>query len=261
MKKSVLTPGRVPTMVFLSALALNSIASSVSWAQQELLVSAAASLANAFGEVGKQFEKANPGAKVIFNFAASGALLQQIDKGAPVDVFASADHKTMDQAGAKRLILAETRRDFVSNGLVLIAPKDSKLSIEGVKDLAETRIARIALGNPQTVPAGRYAQEVLARAGLWEALNPKFIFAETVRQALDYVGRGEVDAGFVFATDAASARDRVQVAAVAEGHQPILYPVAVVAAGKKQELSQRFIDFLLGSEGRGILSRYGFGKP
>lgn len=210
---------------------------------------------------GLPLDAANPGVKVIFNFAASGALMQQIDKGAPVDVFASADQKTMDQAKEKNLLLAETRKDFVSNGLVLIVPKDSKLAIKGVKDLSESKIARIAMGNPETVPVGRYAQEVMSKAGLWEGLKPKLIYAENVRQALDYVSRGEVDAGFVFATDAAVAKDKVQVAAVAEGHQPILYPVAVVAGTKKKDLSQRFMDFLLGSQGQSILARYGFGKP
>jgi molybdate transport system substrate-binding protein len=129
-----------------------------------------------------------------------------------------------------------------------------------VKDLSESKIARIAMGNPETVPAGRYAQEVLSKAGLWEALKPKCIFAENVRQALDYVTRGEVDAGFVFATDAAVSKDKVQIAAVAEGHQPIRYPVAAIAGTKKRYLSQKFIDFLLGGEGQAILSRYGFGK-
>ncbi|RJR32663.1 MAG: molybdate ABC transporter substrate-binding protein [Desulfobacteraceae bacterium] len=231
------------------------------WAQQELLVSAAASLTNAFGEAGKRFEAANPGVKVIFNFGASGALMQQIDKGAPVDVFATADQKTMDLAKEKNLILPDTRKDFVSNGLVLVVPKGSKLSIKGVKDLADSKVARVALGNPASVPAGRYTQEVLTSAGLWDTLKPKYIFAETVRQAMDYVGRGEVDAGFVFATDAAISKDKVQLAATAEGHQPIRYPVAVVAGTKRKELSQKFIDFLLGSEGQAILSRYGFGKP
>ena len=246
---------------FFCFFALSSIAVKTAWAQQELLVSAAASLTNAFEEIGKQFEAANPGVKVVFNFGASGALLQQIDKGAPVDVFASADQKTMDQAKEKNLLLADTRKDFVSNGLALIVPKDSKLMVKGVKDLADPKVARVALGNPETVPAGRYAQEVLTKAGLWETLKAKLILAENVRQALDYVGRGEVDAGFVFTTDAASAKDKVQVAAVAEGHQPIRYPVAAVATTKKRELAQKFIDFLLGNGGQTILSRYGFGKP
>jgi molybdate transport system substrate-binding protein len=261
MKKRALKKCLLVYIALSSLLALQCFASGAADAQQELLISAAASLTNAFGEVEKQFEAANPGVKVIFNFGASGALLQQIDKGAPVDVFASADQKTMDQAKEKNLILARTRKDFVSNGLVLIVPKDSKLAIKGVKDLADPKIARIALGNPETVPAGRYTQEVLTNAGLWEALKPKFIFAENVRQALDYVGRGEVDAGFVFSTDAIVAKEKLQVAAKAEGHQPIRYPVAVIAGTKKKEMSQRFIDFLMGGEGQGILSRYGFGKP
>ena len=178
-----------------------------------------------------------------------------------MDVFASADQKTMDQAKEKSLIMTETRKDFVSNGLVLIVPKDSKLAIKGVKDLADPKIARVALGNPETVPAGRYTQEALTNAGLWETLKQKFIYAENVRQALDYVGRGEVDAGFVFSTDAVVAKEKVQVAAKAAEHQPIRYPVAVIAGTKKKDLSQRFIDFLLGSQGQSILARYGFGKP
>jgi len=240
---------------------LNSVTHKSACAQQELLVSAAASLTNAFKDVGKQFEAANPGVKVVFNFASSGALMQQIDKGAPVDVFASADQKTMDQAGEKRLLLVETRKDFVSNGLVLVVPKGSKLVIKGVKDLLGAKIARIAMGNPETVPAGRYSQEVLTKAGLWEALKPKYILAETVRQTLDYVARGEVDAGFVFSTDAIVAKERVRVAAKAEGHQPIRYPVAAIRGTKKLEISQKFIDYLLGSEGQAILARHGFGKP
>lgn len=250
----------IPATVFLSIFAFNSTAGKA-WAQQELLVSAAASLTNAFKDLGKQFEAANPGVKVVLNLASSGALLQQIDKGAPVDVFASADQKTMDQAKEKDLIIAETRKDFVSNGLVLVVPKDSMPAIKGVKDLVEDKITRISLGNPETVPAGRYTREVLAKAGLWEALKSKYIYAENVRQALEYVGRGEVDAGFVFATDAAAAKDKVRVAAVAEGHQPIRYPVAAIAGTKKRELSQRFIDFLLGGGGQAVLSQYGFGKP
>jgi len=261
MKRRVSIKCLVATVALSSFLALQCFGNGAAGAQQDLLVSAAASLTNAFRDAGKQFEEANPGVKIIFNFAASGALLQQIAKGAPVDVFATADQKTMDQAREKDLILAETRKDFVSNGLVLIVPKDSKLGIKGVKDLLDTKIARIAMGNPETVPAGRYAKEVLTKAGLWEDLKPKFIYAENVRQALDYVGRGEVDAGFVFSTDAIVAKEKVQVAAKAEGHQPIRYPVAVIAGTKKKEISQRFVDFLLGSQGQGILSRYGFGKP
>ncbi|PKN65735.1 MAG: molybdate ABC transporter substrate-binding protein [Deltaproteobacteria bacterium HGW-Deltaproteobacteria-15] len=261
MKNGLLKRGLVLAVVSLPVFALNSVTDKAACAQQELLVSAAASLTNAFKDVGKQFEAANPGVMVVLNFASSGALMQQIDKGAPVDVFASADQKTMDQAGGKGLLLVETRKDFVSNGLVLVVPKDSKIALTGVKGLSDSRIARISLGNPESVPAGRYAQEVLTKAVLWEALKPKYILAETVRQALDYVARGEVDAGFVFSTDAIVAKERVRVAARAEGHQPIRYPVAAIRGTKKLALSQKFIDYLLGSEGQAILARHGFGKP
>lgn len=230
-------------------------------AEQELIVSAAASLTNAFQEIIPKFQEANAGVKVVPNFGASGALLQQIEKGAPVDVFASADQKTMDQANEKKLILPDTRKDFVSNGLVLIVPTGSKAPIKGPQDLMAKEVARVALGNPETVPAGRYTQEALKNEGIWEKLSPKFIPGENVRQVLDYVARGEVDAGFVFATDAAIAKDKVQVVATLTKHQPILYPVAVVAATQKKDLAQRFIGFVLSKEGQEILSKYGFGKP
>ncbi len=228
---------------------------------QELTVSAAASLTNAFPEIGKSFEQQHPGTKVIFNFAASGPLLQQIAQGAPVDVFASADQKTMNQAQEKGLIVPASRKNFVSNTLVLIVPQDSKLALSGLKDLASPAVKRVAVGNPATVPVGRYAQEALTQAGLWEALQPKLIMGESVRQVLDYVSRGEVDAGFVFATDAAIAKGKVKTVAEVQGHQPIVYPVALVAASQKKALAQEFLNFLSAPESVAILSKYGFGKP
>ena len=233
----------------------------VASAEQELIVSAAASLTNAFGEVGKKFESANPGAKVVFNFGASGALLQQIDKGAPVDVFASADQKTMDQAGEKHLILSETRKDFAGNELVLIIPPGAKIPVKTLKDLTTAEIGRVALGNPETVPVGRYTQEVLSNEGFWDLLKPKFIFGESVRQVLDYVSRGEVDAGFVFATDAAVAKDHVGVALEASQHKPITYPISVVGSTKSKAMAGKFVDFVLSGEGQEVLVRYGFKKP
>lgn len=230
-------------------------------AGQEIIVSAAASLTNAFNEIGKKFEGANPGTMVVFNFAASGALLQQLEQGAPVDVFASADQKTMEQAAEKKLILPETRKNFVSNGLVLIVPSGSKVPIKGLQDLTAKEVSKLALGKPETVPAGRYTQEALTNEGLWEKLSPKFIPGDSVRQVLDYVIRGEVDAGFVFSTDAAVAKDKVQVVATLEKHKPILYPVAVVAVTQKKDIACRFIDFVMSKEGGEIFSKYGFGKP
>ncbi len=233
----------------------------VASAEQELIVSAAASLTNAFGEIGKKFESANPGTRVIFNFGASGALLQQIDKGAPVDVFASADQKTMDQAAEKGLIISGARKDFASNELVLILPHGAKTPVKALQDLTAGEIGKIALGNPDSVPAGRYAQEVLTNEGLWEKLKPRFIFGESVRQVLDYVSRGEVDAGFVFATDAAVAKDNVSVALEATKHKPVTYPIAVIGSTKNRDLATLFVNFVLSGEGREILFSYGFKKP
>jgi molybdate transport system substrate-binding protein len=228
-------------------------------AEQELIVSAAASLTNALKEAAGQFEKTHPGAKIVCNFASSGSLLQQMAHGAPVDVFASADQKTMNQAQEKGLIIPATRKNFVSNNLVLIVPLDSRLALGGLKDLTKPEVKRVAVGNPATVPAGRYTKEALVQAGLWDKLMPKFIMAESVRQVLDYVSRGEVDTGFVYSTDAAIARGKVKVMQTVEAHAPILYPLAVTAATQKKPLAQSFLDFILSPAAQEIFKRYGFG--
>ncbi len=227
----------------------------------DLTVSAAASLTNAFKELAPIFEAANPGSRLQFNFAASGALLQQIDKGAPVDVFASADQETMDQAQAKGLVQAGQRRNFVSNALVVIVPTNSANVPKAVAELAQASYLRIAIGLPASVPVGRYTKGVLEGAGLWAAIAPKMIGANNVRQALDYVARAEVDAGFVYATDAALMPDKVKVALTVPTTTPILYPVAPIAASPNAALAQRFVDFLGAPAAQTVLARYGFGKP
>jgi len=247
--------------IALSALLVSAPLIQTAHGQDDLIVSAAASLTNAFEELGKAYEKASPGAKATFNFAASGALLQQIDKGAPVDVLATADQKTMDQAEKGGLILPETRKNFVRNELVLIAPSAPKVAIKGMKDLSSKEVTKISLGNPDSVPAGRYAQEALIAEGLWETLAPKFILGNSVRQVLDYVSRGEVDAGFVFSTDAVTAKDKVKSVCYVEKHQPILYAIAAVKSTKKKDAAQRFVDFVMSEAGQGILAKYGFLKP
>lgn len=227
----------------------------------ELTVSAAASLTNAFKDLAPLFEAAHPGTRLQFNFAASGALLQQIDKGAPVDVFASADQETMDQAQAKGLVKAEQRRNFVSNALVVIVPTASTQAPKAVADLAQAGYARIAIGLPASVPVGRYTKSVLEAAGLWAAIEPRMIGANNVRQALDYVARAEVDAGFVYATDAALMPGKVKVALTVPTATPILYPVAPVAASPNAALAQRFVEFVASAPAQAVLARYGFGKP
>jgi len=227
----------------------------------DLTVSAAASLTNAFRDLGPMFEAVSPGTRVQFNFGASGALLQQIARGAPADVFASADEETLDQARAKSLIDAATRRNFASNALVVIVPAASANVPGAVRDLAQAPYARIAIGLPASVPVGRYTKAALEAAGLWNAIEPRMIGAENVRQALDYVARGEVDAAFVYATDAAIMAGKVKVALSVPATKPVLYPVAVVAGSSNAAVAARFVEFLGGARAQAVLARYGFGKP
>ncbi len=228
-------------------------------ANEKIIVSAAASLTDAFKQVGKGFEKSDPGVKVTFNFAASGPLLQQIAMGAPVDVFASADVKTMQAARLKGVIDYPTVVNFAGNKLVLVAPKGT--AIKGLKDLLGGSVKRIAVGKPETVPAGLYTREALKKDGMWNALEPKLIYADSVRQVLEYVSRGEVDAGFVYATDAAVVRNKVRVISDIKGHKPVVYPIGVVSSTKNRAAALSFIKYLLSDKGRAILARYGFSKP
>ncbi|MEO8835178.1 MAG: molybdate ABC transporter substrate-binding protein, partial [Caldimonas sp.] len=234
---------------------------SASVAAAELTVSAAASLTNAFKEVGAAFEAAHSGIKVQLNFAASGALLQQIAKGAPADVFASADQVTMNQAEQQRLVKASSRVDFASNSLVVIVPQDSTMVPKALHDLSEPTVKRVAIGLPASVPVGRYTKAVLERAQLWPAVEAKMIGAQSVRQALDYVARGEVDAGFVYGTDAAIMPGKVKIAFTVPTDTPVLYPIALVAASTNGIAAQSFIAFVVSAPAQVILAKYGFGKP
>jgi len=227
----------------------------------DLTVSAAASLTNAFQELAPVFEAAHPGTKVQMNFAASGVLLQQMSAGAPVDVFASADEETMDQAQAKNLVKPADRHDFVSNALVVITPVGATLSPKSLADLNQAAYKHIAIGLPASVPVGRYTKSVLEQAGLWAQIEPRMIGAQSVRQALDYVARGEVEAGFVYATDAAVMPDKVVVAMAVPTTKPILYPIATTAASGNADTARAFVTFIQSPQAQAVLAKYGFGKP
>ena len=227
----------------------------------ELTVSAAASLSNALRELAPLFEARHAGTRLQFNFGASGALLQQIAKGAPADVFASADQETMDQAQSQGLVRAAERRNFVSNSLVVIVPTAAKAEPKAIGDLAQPSYGRIAIGLPASVPVGRYTKAVLEKARLWAAVEPKMIGAQNVRQALDYVARGEVDAGFVYGTDAALMPDKVKLALTVPTESPVLYPIAPVAASPHAAEAQQFVAFVLSPQAQAVLAKYGFGKP
>jgi len=227
----------------------------------DLVVSAAASLTNAFKDLGSAFEHRNPGVKVINNFGASDILMQQIVRGAPADVFASADQTAMDKAVAEKAVQTATRQNFAANQIVLIVPHDSTLPLTALKDLTQSNVKRVALGNPSSVPFGRYTQTALEQAGLWQAVLAKGVLAQNVRQSLDYVARGEVEAGFVFATDAAVMPDKVKVAIRIPSDQPATYPIAVTATTTQTELAKKYIAYVQSPEGQATLARYGFLKP
>jgi molybdate transport system substrate-binding protein len=227
----------------------------------DITVSAAASLTNAFKELSQAYEAANPGDKVLLNFAASDALVQQIAKGAPVDVFASADQEAMDKAETQQLLTAGTRKNFASNTLVLIVPSASTLPFKSLADLRLPAVVKITLGNPASVPVGRYAKQALDKAGLWVAVEPRLIFAASVRQSLDYVARGEVDAGFVYATDALLMKDKVKVALPVPLAAAVTYPIAAIRSAPNAAGAAKFLSFAHAPSGQAILVKYGFGRP
>ncbi|MDM0026640.1 molybdate ABC transporter substrate-binding protein [Variovorax saccharolyticus] len=248
---------RLRSAAVAAALLLGSAASGA----QELVVSAAASLTNAFQAVGKSFEQARPGAKLTFNFAASGPLLAQIQQGAPVDVFASADQETMNRAASANLIVQSSRADFAANTLVLILPSASTQKPNQLSDLTGGGFQRISTGSPATVPVGRYTMEAIDKAGLTAALQSRWIYGESVRQVLNYVARGEVDAGFVYRTDALIEPEKTRIALTVPTTTPVTYPIALVAASKNAALANEFIAYVRSAPGQEILQRHGFSKP
>jgi molybdate transport system substrate-binding protein len=244
----------------LAALALGAPAGARA---QELLVSVAISMKDAIEEIGRGFQAGRSGATLRYNLGSSGELQKQIEAGVPVDLFISAAQRQMDELEHRGLVLAGSRRAFARNVLTVIKPADSRLDLAKPADLLDVRVKRIVIGNPRTVPAGQYAEESLRALGLWERLRPRLVFAENVRQALQYVARGEVDAGFVYTTDAA-----VQKALVTEAfrpseetYRPIVYPAAVVAGSSQPARARAFIEFLLGRESQAVLARLGFQPP
>ena len=227
--------------------------------QAHLTVSAAISMKDSLDEVQRDFTAANPSIIVACNYGASGTLQQQIEQGAPVDVYLSASPKQMDALEKKGLLLEGTRKNLLGNEVVLIVPKDSRSHVSSFQDLARPDVKQIALGEPATVPAGEYAQEVLTYLGIYGVVKPKAVLAKDVRQVLTYVDTGNVDAGIVYSTDAASS-PQVNVVATApeKSHAPVVYPVAVIKNSKEPAAARAFEDFLFGAQARAIFQKYGF---
>jgi molybdate transport system substrate-binding protein len=226
---------------------------------QELFVSAASSLTDAMKEIGGRYEKQNAG-KVVFNFGASSLLARQIEEGVPADVFISADEAQMDRLDKSERIERGTRTDLLTNGLAIVVRKDSPLAINDVSEIAAANISRIAIADPQSVPAGIYARQFLIKAKVWEGVRDKVVPAENVRAALAVVEAGNADLGIVYTTDATlSNATRIALRVAPEMAPKIIYPAAIVANSSHREAAMRFLAFLRSNEAAEIFQQAGFG--
>ncbi len=226
-----------------------------------VLVSAASSLTNAFTELTIEFQRQHPGTKVLMSFAGSDVLAQQIIQGAPSDVFASADQQAMDKAVKAKVINPASRKNFARNEVVLVVPFNNPLNIKSLADLGGSGVKRVAFGNPAIVPAGRYTKAALEHSGNWSVVKQREVLGQNVRQVLDYLARGEVDAGFVFSTDALIMADKVKVVESISSPVPVLYPIALVQRANRHPLAAEFLTYVLSPEGQSVLAKYGFAKP
>jgi molybdate transport system substrate-binding protein len=227
----------------------------------QLTVSAAASLKNAIEAIKPLYQGEHPHTEIIFNFGSSGSLQRQIEQGAPVDIFIAAAVEQMEALEGQGLILPNTRRDLLKNQLVLISPTDSKtkLTINDFQDLGTEEIKIVALGEPESVPAGKYAQEVLNFFQIADQVNSKAVYGKDVRQVLNYVATGNVDAGIVYHTDAQGS-DQVKVVATApdHAHSPVIYPIAVIRDSDYREVATELVEFLGTPTAQAVFEAYGF---
>jgi molybdate transport system substrate-binding protein len=226
-----------------------------------ILVSAAVSLKDALEEIKPLYQQSKANVGITFNFGASGALQQQIEQGAPVDVFISAAKKQMDALEQKGMLVLGTRSNLVTNRLVLIVPSNSTAVINRFADLTKANVRRIAIGEPRSVPAGQYAEQVFRKLGIANQLKPKLVLANNVRQVLAAVETGNADAGIVYVTDAKTT-NKVKVMATAnpQDHAPIWYPIAVLKRSKNVNAVKDFVRYLFNNSAQAILRKHGFSR-
>lgn len=228
--------------------------------QTEIMVSAAASLKDVLTEIIPQYEEKHPGTKLVLNFGSSGTLQQQIEQGAPVDLFISAGKSQMDSLEEKQLLLKGSRVNILGNELVLIVGKDNN-TVKSFEDLGKLEIKHIGIGEPESVPAGKYSQEALTFMKLWDSLTPKLVHGKDVKQVLTYVETGNAEAGLVYRSDASfSDKVKVAVAAPAASHKPIVYPAAVIGNAKNAAAAEEFLEFMQTEDAQQMFIKYGFTK-
>lgn len=262
----IFPPVLTPALALCTALAVIAL-SGAAWstpvhAAETLVVSAAASLGDALNALKEAFEAKHEGWRLELNLGSSGALHQQIRHGAPVDVFLSAAEAPVQALVDLGLVDGDQVKVFATNRLVLIGGPHAPSRLRAWEDLLRNDVQRVAMGNPEHVPAGHYGRTVLENLDLWEPLQHKLVFGEDVRQVLAYVESGAADVGLVYGTDAAAAQQiHVVAPAPAGSHPPIRYPAAVVRTSRAPQQARGFLAFLLSEEGQAILRRYGFHGP
>ncbi|KAA8784816.1 molybdate ABC transporter substrate-binding protein [Paenibacillus amylolyticus] len=228
----------------------------------ELTISAAASLTDAMKEIQTNYEQANPNISLNFNFGASGALQQQIEQGAPADIFVSASAKNMKALVDENLIASNDQKNLLQNSLVAIVPADGTNAVTSETDLTSEGIKTVAIGIPESVPAGTYAKEALTNAKLWDQLENKFVQGKDVRQVLQYVETGNADAGFVYKTDALTSK-QVKIAFEVDksSYTPANYPLGIIEDTKHRTEAEQFYAYLQTPEVLDIFAKYGFSIP
>lgn len=227
----------------------------------ELVVGAAISLKAPLERIAAQYEQVSDAPRVRFTFGASGLLSTQIERGAPIDVFASASEALLDRLEGRELLLASSRHVLTGNELVVVASRASELVVDTLEGL--TRAERLAIGNPNTVPAGQYARQCLEHFHLWDTLHDRLVLGEHARQVLDYAARGEVDASIVYATDAELLPEATHILLELppDCHDAVLYGIAAMANTTRPEAARAFIARALSPESRRVFASYGFHSP
>ena len=225
----------------------------------EITVYAAKSMTDCLDALIEDYDTINPNVEISANYASSGDLQSQIENGAPCDMFLSAAQKQMDALCEEGLMAEDTRRNLLTNEAVLVAPTDSDV-VTSFDDLADVSVEKVAIGDPASVPAGQYAQEILTTLGTWDVVQAKAVLGSDVRQVLAWCETGEVDAGIVYATDAA-VTDAVKTvcAAPEDSCDPVVYPIALTKEGAENEAAVDFLEFLQTKEAAKIFEAYGFG--
>jgi len=228
--------------------------------QVTLTISAAASLTAAMGEIKTLYKKEKPNITINYNFGASGALQQQIEQGASADLFFSAATKQMTALQKKGLLIDNTKVNLLGNSVVLITKSDSTLDINDYRNLDSSKIKKIALGEPKTVPVGQYSEEILTTLKILDKVKTKAVYGKDVKEVLSWVESGDADVGIVYGTDAKTSK-KVKVLATAGKElykTPVVYPAAVIKASKNIDDTKAFLAYLSSDKAKEVFVKYGF---